>query len=153
MCLYLLLQSMLCLDPTKRITARSAVEHEYFKDIKFVPWFLIFMAKVFINMCRIYGFWLCENACYLGIFFYAWDSVTFQFCILSLQIFQNQLECELCDQIAHYLFVLSKSQYSTPAKFSVCLCVVVVVESCLVYIFIDCLQTDYRLKWNLFAPK
>ncbi|KEH37127.1 putative Cell division control protein 2 protein kinase CMGC-CDK-Pl family [Medicago truncatula] len=32
-----LLNSMLCLDPTKRITARSAVEHEYFKDIKFVP--------------------------------------------------------------------------------------------------------------------
>nr|ACU19247.1 unknown [Glycine max] len=32
-----LLFSMLCLDPSKRITARSAVEHEYFKDIKFVP--------------------------------------------------------------------------------------------------------------------
>ncbi|MED6205217.1 Cell division control protein 2 [Stylosanthes scabra] len=32
-----LLSSMLCLDPSKRITARNAVEHEYFKDIKFVP--------------------------------------------------------------------------------------------------------------------
>ncbi|XP_058764487.1 cell division control protein 2 homolog 1-like isoform X1 [Vicia villosa] len=32
-----LISSMLCLDPSKRITARSAVEHEYFKDIKFVP--------------------------------------------------------------------------------------------------------------------
>ncbi|KAK7400245.1 hypothetical protein VNO78_11446 [Psophocarpus tetragonolobus] len=32
-----LLSSMLFLDPTKRITARSALEHEYFRDIKFVP--------------------------------------------------------------------------------------------------------------------
>ncbi|XP_061370454.1 cell division control protein 2 homolog isoform X1 [Gastrolobium bilobum] len=32
-----LLSSMLCFDPSKRISARSAVEHEYFKDIKFVP--------------------------------------------------------------------------------------------------------------------
>jgi cyclin-dependent kinase 2 len=30
-------QKMLFLDPTKRITARSALEHEYFKDIGFVP--------------------------------------------------------------------------------------------------------------------
>uniref|UniRef100_A0A2N9IS82 cyclin-dependent kinase n=1 Tax=Fagus sylvatica TaxID=28930 RepID=A0A2N9IS82_FAGSY len=28
-----LLSKMLCLDPSKRITARSALEHEYFKDI------------------------------------------------------------------------------------------------------------------------
>ncbi|KAL0327527.1 UNVERIFIED_CONTAM: Cell division control protein 2A [Sesamum angustifolium] len=35
--LVLLLQKMLCLDPSKRITARSALEHEYFKDIGFVP--------------------------------------------------------------------------------------------------------------------
>ncbi|KAK4388803.1 Cell division control protein 2A [Sesamum angolense] len=32
-----LLGKMLCLDPSKRITARSALEHEYFKDIGFVP--------------------------------------------------------------------------------------------------------------------
>ncbi|KAK9903136.1 hypothetical protein M0R45_006223 [Rubus argutus] len=32
-----LLCKMLCLDPSKRITARSALEHEYFKDIPFVP--------------------------------------------------------------------------------------------------------------------
>ncbi|XP_019462476.1 PREDICTED: cell division control protein 2 homolog 2 isoform X1 [Lupinus angustifolius] len=32
-----LLKSMLCLDPSKRITARSALEHEYFKDIKILP--------------------------------------------------------------------------------------------------------------------
>ncbi|RYR64368.1 hypothetical protein Ahy_A03g010488 isoform A [Arachis hypogaea] len=32
-----LLSSMLRLDPSKRITARSALEHEYFKDIKLVP--------------------------------------------------------------------------------------------------------------------
>ncbi|KAG6777690.1 hypothetical protein POTOM_017519 [Populus tomentosa] len=32
-----LLSKMLFLDPTKRITARSALEHEYFKDIGFVP--------------------------------------------------------------------------------------------------------------------
>ncbi|KAL0372149.1 UNVERIFIED_CONTAM: Cell division control protein 2A [Sesamum calycinum] len=32
-----LLCKMLCLDPSKRITARSALEHEYFKDIGFVP--------------------------------------------------------------------------------------------------------------------
>ncbi|KAM1018607.1 hypothetical protein ACFX13_040830 [Malus domestica] len=32
-----LLSKMLCLDPSKRITARSALEHEYFKDIAFVP--------------------------------------------------------------------------------------------------------------------
>ncbi|KAL5555056.1 hypothetical protein UlMin_037292 [Ulmus minor] len=32
-----LLCRMLCLDPSKRITARSALEHEYFKDISFVP--------------------------------------------------------------------------------------------------------------------
>ncbi|KAL0407741.1 UNVERIFIED_CONTAM: Cell division control protein 2A [Sesamum radiatum] len=32
---FLLLQKMLCLDPSKRITARSALEHEYFKDIGF----------------------------------------------------------------------------------------------------------------------
>lgn len=32
-----LLRKMLCLDPSRRITARSALEHEYFKDIGFVP--------------------------------------------------------------------------------------------------------------------
>ncbi|KAJ8450284.1 hypothetical protein Cgig2_004741 [Carnegiea gigantea] len=32
-----LLSKMLCLDPSKRITARGALEHEYFKDIGFVP--------------------------------------------------------------------------------------------------------------------
>uniref|UniRef100_A0A2N9IPU9 cyclin-dependent kinase n=1 Tax=Fagus sylvatica TaxID=28930 RepID=A0A2N9IPU9_FAGSY len=32
-----ILSKMLCLDPSKRITARSALEHEYFKDIGFVP--------------------------------------------------------------------------------------------------------------------
>ncbi|XP_051151294.1 cell division control protein 2 homolog A [Andrographis paniculata] len=32
-----LLGKMLRLDPAKRITARSALEHEYFKDIGFVP--------------------------------------------------------------------------------------------------------------------
>ncbi|KAG7944954.1 hypothetical protein I3843_15G129200 [Carya illinoinensis] len=28
-----LLSKMLCLDPSRRITARSALEHEYFKDL------------------------------------------------------------------------------------------------------------------------
>ncbi|KAJ0435148.1 putative Cell division control protein 2 B, protein kinase CMGC-CDK-Pl family [Helianthus annuus] len=32
-----LLRKMLCLDPSRRITARAALEHEYFKDIGFVP--------------------------------------------------------------------------------------------------------------------
>ncbi|XP_062159472.1 cell division control protein 2 homolog [Alnus glutinosa] len=32
-----LLSKMLCLDPSRRITARIALEHEYFKDIGFVP--------------------------------------------------------------------------------------------------------------------
>ncbi|CAN0890964.1 Cell division control protein 2 homolog [Linum grandiflorum] len=32
-----LLQKMLCLDPSKRITARAALEHDYFKDIGVVP--------------------------------------------------------------------------------------------------------------------
>ncbi|KAF3661986.1 Cell division control protein 2 -like protein [Capsicum annuum] len=32
-----LIRKLLCLDPSKRITARSALEHEYFKDIGFVP--------------------------------------------------------------------------------------------------------------------
>ncbi|KAM3702994.1 hypothetical protein ACJW31_04G064100 [Castanea mollissima] len=32
-----LLSKMLCYDPSRRITARSALEHEYFKDIGFVP--------------------------------------------------------------------------------------------------------------------
>ncbi|KAL3650785.1 Cell division control protein 2 A [Castilleja foliolosa] len=32
-----LLIKMICLDPSKRITARSALEHEYFKDIGYVP--------------------------------------------------------------------------------------------------------------------
>ncbi|KAF1001448.1 hypothetical protein AG4045_016518 [Apium graveolens] len=32
-----LLKKMLCLDPSRRITARSALEHEYFKDIGTVP--------------------------------------------------------------------------------------------------------------------
>ncbi|MFQ6619012.1 hypothetical protein Gotur_001397, partial [Gossypium turneri] len=32
-----LLSKMLCMDPSKRITARSALEHEYLKDIGFVP--------------------------------------------------------------------------------------------------------------------
>uniref|UniRef100_A0A5B7A9X6 cyclin-dependent kinase n=1 Tax=Davidia involucrata TaxID=16924 RepID=A0A5B7A9X6_DAVIN len=32
-----LLIKMLCLDPSRRVTARSALEHEYFKDIGFVP--------------------------------------------------------------------------------------------------------------------
>ncbi|KAL6501994.1 Cell division control protein 2 A [Orobanche gracilis] len=32
-----LLCKMLCLDPSKRITARGALQHDYFKDIGFVP--------------------------------------------------------------------------------------------------------------------
>ncbi|EXC46561.1 Cell division control protein 2-like protein [Morus notabilis] len=32
-----LLSKMLCCDPSKRITARSALEHEYFKDIPLTP--------------------------------------------------------------------------------------------------------------------
>ncbi|RWR95441.1 cell division control protein 2 [Cinnamomum micranthum f. kanehirae] len=32
-----LLSKMLCLEPSRRITARSALEHEYFKDLEFVP--------------------------------------------------------------------------------------------------------------------
>ncbi|KAE9603264.1 hypothetical protein Lal_00008195 [Lupinus albus] len=32
-----LLKSMLCLDPSKRITARNALDHEYFKGIKTLP--------------------------------------------------------------------------------------------------------------------
>ncbi|CAA3025002.1 cell division control protein 2 homolog isoform X1 [Olea europaea var. sylvestris] len=32
-----LLGKMLCLDPIKRITAKSALEHEYFKDIELIP--------------------------------------------------------------------------------------------------------------------
>ncbi|PRQ56189.1 putative protein-serine/threonine kinase CMGC-CDK-Pl family [Rosa chinensis] len=31
------IKKMLCLDPSKRIMARGALEHEYFKDIPFVP--------------------------------------------------------------------------------------------------------------------
>ncbi|KAF3776706.1 Cell division control protein [Nymphaea thermarum] len=32
-----LLKKMLCLEPSKRITARSALEHEYFQDLEAVP--------------------------------------------------------------------------------------------------------------------
>ncbi|ESR44171.1 hypothetical protein CICLE_v10012320mg [Citrus x clementina] len=32
-----LLSKMLCMDPSRRITARSALEHEYFRDVEFVP--------------------------------------------------------------------------------------------------------------------
>jgi len=32
-----LLSKMLCLEPSRRITARTALEHEYFKDLGFVP--------------------------------------------------------------------------------------------------------------------
>ncbi|KAL5992014.1 Cell division control protein 2 [Asimina triloba] len=32
-----LLAKMLCLEPSKRITARNALEHEYFKDLGVVP--------------------------------------------------------------------------------------------------------------------
>jgi hypothetical protein len=35
--LCIVFQSMLRLDPSRRITARGALEHEYFKDIKCVP--------------------------------------------------------------------------------------------------------------------
>ena len=31
-------QKMLCLEPSRQITARTALEHKYFKDIGFVPW-------------------------------------------------------------------------------------------------------------------
>lgn len=30
-------QKMLCLDPSRRITARTALGHEYFKDLGLVP--------------------------------------------------------------------------------------------------------------------
>ncbi|XP_077213504.1 cell division control protein 2 homolog [Tasmannia lanceolata] len=32
-----LLSKMLCLEPSRRITARNALEHEYFRDLGFVP--------------------------------------------------------------------------------------------------------------------
>ncbi|XP_068668477.1 cell division control protein 2 homolog [Aristolochia californica] len=32
-----LLSKMLCMEPSRRITARSALEHEYFKDLELVP--------------------------------------------------------------------------------------------------------------------
>lgn len=84
-CVSVLFQSMLCLDPTKRITARSAVEHEYFKDIKFVPWFYIFTAKVFIAICAEYmDFDYARNVCYLCYLLqWLWDPVIFQFFVLT----------------------------------------------------------------------
>lgn len=92
-------QSMLCLDPTKRITARSAVEHEYFKDIKFVPWFHIFTAKVFIAICAEYMDFDCARSvlsllfssitlgpCHVSIFcpykYFRFNSRVWSYCIL-----------------------------------------------------------------------
>lgn len=34
-------QRMLCLDPSKRLTAREALRHEYFKDFQSLDWSLI----------------------------------------------------------------------------------------------------------------
>lgn len=31
-------QKMICLDPSKRITARTALGHEYFRDVAVAPW-------------------------------------------------------------------------------------------------------------------
>lgn len=54
-----LIQKMLCLDPSRRITARSALEHEYFKDIGFVPWlsFAIWSRVLYIGVCG----WFCSS--------------------------------------------------------------------------------------------
>jgi len=95
-------QSMLCLDPSKRITARIAVEHEYFKDIKFVPWFHIFMENVFI-VIFVQNLWVLTLREMRVVFCYFLQDLGVgtgsYFHFLSYRIFQNQLEC---DHIAFY---------------------------------------------------
>jgi len=81
--LCIVFQSMLRLDPTRRITARGALEHEYFKDIKFVPWVLGFTEEVSILLCVSFMGFDSEMGAILGIFFNAFDWVIFNLLVLT----------------------------------------------------------------------
>jgi hypothetical protein len=82
--LFAFIQKMLCLDPVRRITARSALGHEYFKDLGLVPWasdiclclYYILLWHPTVKACILLGHetkwcWFLSFSC----FYFVWHEI------------------------------------------------------------------------------